>query len=210
MKSVNYNNAAWFYDRLAGLIFGRALINAQIYLLQFIPADARILIVGGGTGWVLEEIVKIYPAGLTITYVEVSANMVARSKKRDIGKNRVLFINDAIENLCLTTDFDVVLTPFLFDNFNEETLNKVFSHMEKAIKPGALWLIADFQLSGKWWQYFILKGMFLFFRILCNVEAKRLPDIEACYTKYNYFTADQKTFFNDFIISKVYKKSILP
>jgi ubiquinone/menaquinone biosynthesis C-methylase UbiE len=96
--AANFNNSAWFYDNLSRLVYGKALINAQVYLLQYIPTDSKILIVGGGTGWVLEELTKIHPSGLSITYVEVSANMMALSNKRNIGHNWVVFINDAIEN----------------------------------------------------------------------------------------------------------------
>jgi hypothetical protein len=50
---ANYNNSAWFYDRLSRMVYGRALINAQVYLLQYVPAGASVLIAGGGTGWIL-------------------------------------------------------------------------------------------------------------------------------------------------------------
>src|SRR5580698_1500791 len=116
--AANYNNSAWFYDRLSRMVYGSALIDAQVYLLQFLPAGSNILIAGGGTGWILEEIAKIHPSGLQITYVEVAAGMMGRSKKRNTGSNKVIFINDAIENISIK-HFDVVLTPFLFDNLKE-------------------------------------------------------------------------------------------
>ncbi|HEY2583916.1 MAG TPA: methyltransferase domain-containing protein, partial [Mucilaginibacter sp.] len=99
--AANYNNSAWFYDKLSGMVYGRALINAQVYLLQYIPEGAHVLIVGGGTGWILEEITKIHPSGLQITYVEIAADMIALSKKRNTGNNKVVFINEAIENVSL-------------------------------------------------------------------------------------------------------------
>ena len=55
----NYDNSAWFYDGLSRVVYGNALISSQVYLLQFIPSNATILIVGGGTGRLLEEIAKI-------------------------------------------------------------------------------------------------------------------------------------------------------
>ncbi|MDB5150556.1 MAG: methyltransferase protein, partial [Mucilaginibacter sp.] len=120
--AANYDNSAWFYDRLSRLIYGRALVNAQVYLLNFVPAGSKILIAGGGTGWILEELSKIHPAGLDITYVEISANMTALSQKRQTGQNEVVFINEAVEKVkLLLLDFDVVITPFLFDNFVDET-----------------------------------------------------------------------------------------
>lgn len=122
---ANYNNSAWFYDQLSRLVYGRTLIKAQAYLLKYVPENANILIVGGGTGEILEELSKVHPAGLQITYVEIAKNMMTRSKKRDVDNNEVVFINDAIENVALKANFDVVITPFLFDNFKEPTAQRI-------------------------------------------------------------------------------------
>ncbi len=204
---ANYNNSAWFYDKLSRLVYGRALINAQVYLLQFIPPKAHVLIVGGGTGWILEEIANIHPSGLKITYAEVASNMMAHSKKRNTGGNQVIFITDAIENTMLTAYFDVIITPFLFDSFTEATLDKVFSHIHAALKPNGKWLYADFQDTEKWWQRRLLKLMLKFFKVVCNIEALRLPDVEKQFERYNYKTVEEQTFLNGFVTAKVYERS---
>jgi spermidine synthase len=203
---ANYNNSAWFYDRLSRLVYGRALINAQVYLLQFIPAVASVLIVGGGTGWILDELSRIHPSGLKITYVEIASSMMARSKKRNTGSNQVVFINDAIENIALPPDFDVVITPFLFDSFTETTLDEVFGHIHAALNPKGLWLYVDFQLTEKWWQQSLLKLMLKFFKLICNIEASRLPDVEKRFVQHNYKIMAQQTFFYDFVIAEVYEE----
>lgn len=204
---ANYDNSASFYDRLSRLVFGKALVKAQIWLLPRIPKNAKVLIVGGGTGWLLEEITKLHPTGLSITYVEISAKMMALSHKRNIGDNHVEFINKAVEDAGLPTGFDVVITPFLFDNFTEDILIGVFQHIHQSLKPGGLWLNTDFQLTGKWWQYAILKSMLLFFKVLCGVPAWRLPDVGNQFSKFGYEVIEEKTFFGDFVVSKVYKNA---
>ncbi|HVV54711.1 MAG TPA: class I SAM-dependent methyltransferase, partial [Mucilaginibacter sp.] len=156
--AANYNNSAWFYDRLSRMVYGKALIRAQVYLLKDIPAKSKVLIVGGGTGWILEEIAKVYQSGLTITYVEIAKNMMRLSRKRNAGNNEVVFINNAIEHVALQSDYDVTITPFLFDNFTEENLQIIFQYIHGCLKPGGLWLNADFQLTGKWWQKLLLKS----------------------------------------------------
>ena len=205
--AANFNNAAWFYDRLSRLIYGNALVNAQVWLLKYVPANAHVLIAGGGTGWILEELANIHQTGLIITYVEVAPAMIARSKKRDVGVNQVIFINDAIEHVKFTSPFHVVITPFLFDNFKETNLEKVFGSIDKALKPGGIWLNVNFQLTGKWWQQVLLKSMFLFFRLLCNIEASELPDIENQFQSNGYVKSGNKTFYGNFISSSVYKKT---
>jgi ubiquinone/menaquinone biosynthesis C-methylase UbiE len=205
----NYDNSASFYDSLSRLVFGKALVNAQVYLLPHIPQNSNVLIVGGGTGWILEEITKLQPSGLSITYVEISAKMLALSRKRATGKNEVTYINQAIETADLSPDFDVVITPFLFDNFTEATLPVVFDHIHKTLKPGGLWLYTDFRLTGKWWQYAMLKSMLLFFKILCGVESWHLPDVARQFGGHGYEVIEEKSFYGDFVVTRAYKNSVI-
>ena len=204
--AANYNNSAWFYDSLARLVYGNALINAQVFLLKRISLNSKILIVGGGTGWILEEITRLYASGLQITYVEIAPDMMAQSKKRNVGNNQVTFINDAIENVDLPKDFDIALTPFLLDNFIEENLNKIFSSIAALLKPKAFWLNTSFQLTGKWWQQVLLKTMFIFFKVTCGIEASKLPGIDKCFEENGFKLIEQQSFFGDFIGAKIFKK----
>lgn len=204
----NYDNSASFYDRLSRMVYGKALVTSQVYLLQFIPANTRILIAGGGTGWILEEIAKIHPAGLTITYVEISVKMTALAQKRNTGTNQVTFINQPIEQVNDNTVYDVVITPFLFDNFTDATLENAFTHLHKQLKANGLWLCTDFQLTGKLWQGVLLKSMYYFFRFLCGIETTTMPDIESRFVKYDYEKIIAKTFFGEFIVSTEYRKVI--
>jgi SAM-dependent methyltransferase len=204
---ANYDNSAWFYDRLSRLVYGDALVRAQVYLLGFIPANAKILIAGGGTGWILEKLADIHPAGLQITYVEISAKMMARAKKRNTGENLVVFVNEAVENLTSPTTFDVVITPFLFDSFTTQSAESLFNHIDSLLKPAGLWLLSDFQLTGRWWQKILLKSMLLFFKAVCGIEASKLPDVEGQFKLHGYKAAAQQTFFHDFVISTVYTKN---
>jgi spermidine synthase len=201
----NYNNSALFYDSLSRLVYGDTLVKAQIHFLTHIPAYAKVLIIGGGTGLILEEITKLHPSGLNITYVEISERMVALSRKRNAGTNNVKFINDAIEQVTLP-QHDVVITPFLFDNYKETSLHTAFKHINSLLKPGGLWLNTDFQLTGKWWQYVLLKGMLLFFKVLCGVESWRLPDVAKQFSHSGYHLKQKETFFKEFVVSTVYLK----
>ncbi|TSD62643.1 class I SAM-dependent methyltransferase [Inquilinus sp. KBS0705] len=202
----NYDNSASFYDRLSRVVFGDALVKAQVYLLHHIPPGANVLIVGGGTGWILDEITKVHRQGLSITYVEISAKMIAIAQKRVVkNSNKIILINAAIEDLELS-DFDILITPFLFDNYREQDLPETFGHIHSMLKPRGLWLNTDFQLSGKWWQYVLLKSMLLFFKILCGVESSKLPDVTAQFNQLAYKMIDEKTFYGDFVVTRGYRK----
>ncbi len=202
----NYDNASWFYDRLSRVVYGKALINAQNAFLHLIPAKSNILIAGGGTGRIIEDIATIHPSGLQITYVEISKKMMALSKERNTGKNNIHYINAAVESAGLEPGFDVVITPFLMDNFTPETFDKVFSTLHHLLKPAGLWLNTDFQLTGKWWQKLLLTTMYSFFNLLGCMETSYLPAIKQRFKISGYEITDEKTFFGDFMITTAYIK----
>jgi len=54
----------------------------------------------------------------------------------------------------------------------------------------------------------LLKTMFVFFKLLCRIEASKLPAIEKYFNEGGYRIADECTFFNGFIVARVYKINI--
>jgi ubiquinone/menaquinone biosynthesis C-methylase UbiE len=209
MELNNYDRTAIFYDFLSRMVFSRAQLNAQIDQLQFIPAGSKILIAGGGTGWILEELAKSQNRGLDITYVEISGKMLAKSKTRNIGANKVTFVQSSMESFVTTEEFNVVQTAFLFDNFSKSRIRQVFLKLDQLLKPGGLWLLSDFNYNpnkSPIWQRLLLKTMYLFFRILSNVEAKNLSDVMPCFEAGKYQLITQEQYYRNFIQSKIFQK----
>lgn len=203
----NYDAVAGFYDPLSRLVFGREIRRAHAFLLEVVPANARLLIIGGGTGWILEELGKLHGRGLHITYVEQSEKMMRRSRRRNAGDNQVVFLQAPIQAAALDQRYDVVVTPFLFDNFSAKTLEEVFGKIDAHLKEGGLWLFADFQLvRDKTRQKVMLKLMYLFFGLLCNIEASRLPDTASFFRAYRFKSLRQRSFFKGFITARVFQK----
>lgn len=205
----NYDKIARHYDTLSRLVFFKAQVNAQVNQLRYIQKNSEVLIVGGGTGWILEELAKVHPAGVKIVYVEISAKMIALSKARNCGGNEVVFVNEGIEAFTAKTAFDVVLTPFLFDNFSEKRASEVFEQLDSYLKPGALWFLVDFSLnSGKgiWWKLLLLKSMYRFFKLLGIVEASNLIDMHPYFLGKNYEVMEERFYYSGFIKGAIYKK----
>ncbi len=209
MKEINYDNIAWSYDWLSRIVFGSAIRNAQIQILPFIGDRKNVLIAGGGTGWILEEITKLYPSGLRITYIDISAKMIRRSKKRAAGLNEVNFINQSINTVTLKEDYyDVIITPFFLDNFSHVECNNIFKKLHKCLKQNGKWLYSDFELKqkNKLWHKAIVKLMYLFFKITCNIQANQLPDVDIYFLQHNYNLIWVRYNFNKLIVSKVFEK----
>jgi len=204
----NYDHIAGMYDFLSRLVYGRAQVQVQLDLLPYIKPGSRILIVGGGSGWILEEIATRHASGLEIVYVEISIRMLRLSKKRHYGKNKVTFIHGAIEDTTLTGDFDTVITAFLFDNFAEKRVTTVFNLLNAQLKPSGIWLFADFVLENGHaglWKKIILKLMYTFFRLICHVEAKHLVNMSPFFKNYEPLASSVKYF--GFIKGIAYQKS---
>lgn len=197
------------YDRLSKLVYGHAQMNAQIHQLKNIPANSKVLIVGGGTGWILESIAKQHDSGLQIVYVEISEKMLRLAKARDAGKNKVAFVHADIEAYQGDMKFDVVLTPFLFCNFRHETAVKVFDKIDALLESGSVWLLTDFTTEagrGKWWKMILLRSMYLFFKAFNIVEGNNLNDMETLFSRHHYMLEEQRFYYGQFILAAVYRK----
>jgi ubiquinone/menaquinone biosynthesis C-methylase UbiE len=206
---ANYNYIAPFYDRLCQLVFGQSVKNAQIESLQSIHANSSILIVGGGTGWILEEIARIHPSGLSITYVDSASKMIQLSKKRNAHSNTVNFISGFIEDADLSSQqYDVVITPFLFSGFSQSTSGLVFQRLNDCLKVKGLWINIDFIISeqSRYKQKILLKLMFFSFRLVSKIEAKRLPTLDMFFSSYNMIK--NKTSCRGFINMQVFQKGL--
>ena len=208
MIKRSYDVVANVYDSLAKIFIGNSLRESQKYFLKKIPANASVLIAGGGTGWILEEITRVHPQGLCIDYVDISAKMITKARNRFTGNNEVHFVQQSILDFANNTKYDVIITPFFLDNFNEATLQKVFTLLDQKLKPEALWIHTDFQENNKiiYWQKALLFIMYSFFRIACNIEATWLPDIAICFKNKNYLLIESNPFLHRFIITSLYKK----
>lgn len=205
----NYDRVAWFYDFLGSVVFQGALMRSQQSLVGFIQAPARVLIVGGGTGRILEEIAKLHAGGLTITYVEISEKMLAKAQKQNYGQNQVSFLLMPVDYFNTEAQFDVILTPFLFDNFSQERAQKIFRILDKVLISKGIWLFADFRTEENKvtnWRKWLLKTMYAFFNIFLQIEAESLPDTAILFKRTGYRQIFQKFHFNRFIHSLVFQK----
>lgn len=206
--ATNYDKIAKIYDLLSRIVFGRQIVKAQVCLVKYIRPQSTILIVGGGTGWILEELAKQFSTGLIIDYVESSAQMTALSEKRNYKDNTVNFLNLPVENFVYTHSYDVIITPFVFDNFKPDKASVVFDKLNSILKSKGLWLYADFVYSeneGALWQKLLLKIMYLFFRITTSIEAGDIENMDPFFDN-KYQKVFEGWFYTRFIRSDVYQK----
>lgn len=204
---ANYDLIACLYDPLSRVVFGRTLERAQEVFLPAIPAGSSVLIVGGGTGAILERLARLYPSGLDIHYVESSARMIAMAERRNCAANIVRFINLPIEQYHPDLQFDFIITPFLFDNFTPAQAASVFGHISSVLKPTGSWLYTDYYIDDQSpvWQKILLWAMYRFFRIVSGVEAEQMPEMRSLFA-LEHEVLQRRTYWHGFIDAIVYRR----
>jgi ubiquinone/menaquinone biosynthesis C-methylase UbiE len=185
-----FDRLAGIYDGLARLVYGKSIRRVQTEFLSEWPKNARVLIVGGGTGWFLEEVLKkAEPAA--VTCLDISGKMLEKSQSRIAARqpqvaSRVAYVQGTIRLLLpppenpVAKRYDVVVTHFYLDMFNGAELQQEIAALKKLLKPGGLWSLADFAYAGKGLMRpvsrIMVGSMYLFFRIAAGINSKKLED----------------------------------
>ena len=193
------------YDSLARLVFGRSIVDSQMWYLKEIPRGSSVLILGGGTGWLLEELQKHTPS-CKVWYVEISKNMLDRARQRELKFN-VHFIQGTEESIPPDLKFDVVITNFYLDLFSERALVDVIKHIGFHTAESSTWLVTDFVNGRKLWHKLMLKIMYLFFKLVCRIDANHLPEWARLLQNQGWKEAGERFWYGDFIKSTVWKRS---
>ena len=201
------------YDRLARLVYGQAIVKAQRAFLGEIPVGSRVLVIGGGTGWVLGEIMAhAHPAH--ICYVDASAKMIELAQTFSLqhippNTTGIDFLHGTEQSLGEFPPFDVIITFFFLDMFESKRLGEVMVGLKEKLKVEGKWLFADFQVPRNAFRPIasaMIWGMYRFFRLIANIEAKRLPDFEGGFKRIGLVKQAEKHFFQGMITTKIYQE----
>lgn len=206
-----FNWLARHYDALSRLVFGKAIVQSQRCFLS--PAlqnpHSKVLMIGGGSGEILEEIWKANPTCF-IWYVEASSEMLklAAGKVDPKYRMKIRFIHGTEDAIPEGLVFDVVIANFVLDLFPDIKVGDMCHKLLTRLHPTGRVLVSDFVDRGKWWQRPMLWAMYSFFRVMCKIEASSLPRWETHLRFAGLYEQDVKYFFWGFIKSAVYSKRI--
>jgi len=198
----DFNSVAPIYDRLARLVFGHKLEKSQRCFLDDIHAGARVLIVGGGTGRVLEWLP--HGGNLSVTYVELSTEMMRYAEKRNQQDSHVVFHRMDVHDITGTYDF--VIANFFLDCFDVNGLKAVLKKMTTLMDKNGKLLVTDFSPATNIWQSGVLKLMHLFFQLTTKLASRSLQDLNLAIVNNGFLIRKEELFANRLIFSAVYKK----
>ena len=203
--SANFDRVAPFYDRLAQWVFGDSIRASQAYFLKEIRQGSKVLILGGGTGNILQDLDQL-ARKMQVTYLESSGEMLRLSREKLPFKFlSVRFIQGTEKNIP-PGEFDVVITAFFLDVFDESKLPEIMETLYDHLANGGIWLQTDFTRTRVPWQRLLVKGMYLFFRVFTNLPGKKLLDFSSRFSQFNLKMKAYHHFFSNMIMTVVYEK----
>lgn len=216
MKSFSFQRIAPYYDGLARLVFGNTIDNAQKVFFPLVPEGSSVLIIGGGSGRILFDLIKqVKPKH--ITNIEASSTMLYKAEKRYQHIKNTLpyqvemrFICGTEKDIPANAKYDVLMTFFLMDLYANDEARKLSFTLSAHLKASGSWLFADFCVRGsvsrQRWQKALLKMMYLFFHLTSNLQNQSLPDYQRIFKELQYFPVQQKYYYKEFIVSTIYRK----
>jgi tRNA (cmo5U34)-methyltransferase len=213
---VSFQRIAPYYDTLAKLVFGNTIDHAQKAFFSLIPKGSSVLIIGGGTGRILTDLIKNREPK-HITFIEASSAMLHKAEKRFERLDHALtdqvdtcFLHGTEKQISADQHYDVLMTFFLLDLYPTHEAKALSSVLSAHLRPSGSWLFADFCLQGnayrQCWQNILLKIMYNFFRLTSNLQNQSLPDYQQIFKELGYFPVQQKYYYKNFIVSTIYRK----
>ncbi len=199
----NFDRIAPVYDLLAGIVFGKSIRRAQTLFLKEIPQGGHVLVLGGGTGWLLAELLSLNP-NCKVVYIDASLKMVEMAKKKAEGSNNVFFVHGTENSVPRGIEFDAIITHFYLDLFGQESCTKVVSLIRSSCHHRTLWLACDF-MNRTWWHSAMLCVMYRFFRVMTSLNVREFPEWKKSIRQSGFVEISSKDFSKGFISSALFQ-----
>jgi ubiquinone/menaquinone biosynthesis C-methylase UbiE len=212
VPAPNFNPVAPVYDSLARLVFGRRLLRAQhATLAAGLPAGApRVLFIGGGTGQVLPELLRLRPMA-QVLFLDASEQMLQRAQALVRAQlpgsvHRIAFRHGDETSLRANEQFDAVVAFFLFDLFTDAELQGLVDRLHRHTYQHTRWLVSDFAPPRRWWQRVLHGLMYWFFRLTSGITGRRLPDIPGALARAGVQPQWQQRWSGGLLETSVYER----
>ena len=211
--AADYGPLAPVYDLLAAVAFGGSLRRAQRAALAAglagLGPRPRILVLGGGTGWVLGPLWQHCPTA-QVLYLEVAGSMVAATQERLIRQPAptgasVELRHGSEADLQPDEQFDAIITFFVLDSFLPHALPTALERLLAARAPQAPWLVVDFWPARVGWRRALLQAMYFFFRVTVRLQARFMPPWPAALAALGLRTTWEQRFFGRAVAAQVWR-----
>ena len=167
---MNCDHIAPWYRWIEYAGCGRALERRRKAFLSDVSDARRVLTLGDGDGRALAALLAAAPHAC-VDYIDVSSRMLALARAR-AGTEHVVYRKEDARTAALpTAEYDLIVTHFFLDCFDETDLDPLIARLARAATPQARWLISEFRGNGG-----LVRVLYVFFRIATGLRTRRLVD----------------------------------
>ena len=209
----DFDAIAPLYDKLAVFVFGQALNRANGACVDHIFPNAKILVLGGGTGAVLDAIDRL-SIPCEIDYVEPSRKMIAYAQARKLhARVKVNFLMSTFQSHITGRKYDIIHAGFFLDLFTEQELVQTIRLIKQQLHSSGLLLVADFRLNqglSYVWQKLLIRVMHFFFRFAAKLESQSLQPIASHLVSEGFSEEECTLYYHGMVFSGVYGLSPHP
>jgi len=187
-------------------VFGKTLNNASLCFKKEFRSAENILIVGGGTGLVLDHL----SSDSKVVYVDSSSKMLELSKKRNFTCE-VLFVHQSIIDFESTQKFDLVIYNFVLDLFKPDQIDHLLTKANGLLSDTGSMIIADFRPNDKqvWlWEKLLLRTIIVFFRLTARHHMWSIFNIESIIKPSDFQLVTHKEYFSGMVFASLWKKTM--
>lgn len=206
-----YSRLVRTYRVLEWLAFGNLLHRARTAHLECIGAQDRVLVVGDGDGRFGRELRRLRrniegAAGAAAAVISLDRSLaMLRSADSD-----ATVCSDALWPPLSDASFDVVVTQFVLDQWQDEELERVVGQLSALLRPGGQWLYCDFAVPtagpGRWWARLWLPILYIFFRAVAEIEARRWEDPTPLLESAGLTRVSRRSLRGGFVTAEVWRK----
>ena len=184
--------------------FGRALERRREAFLSDVSDARRVLALGDGDGRALAALLAAAPQAC-VDYIDVSARMLDLARAR-AGTQHVNYCNEDARTVPLpAAQYDVVVTHFFLDCFDETDLETLIPRIADAAKRDARWLISEFRGNG-----WLVPSLYLFFRVATGLRTRRLVDHHPLLMRYGFRLARAEEAWRGLLASELWERNAAP
>lgn len=209
---MSFDFIAPHYRWLETIAFGNSLQKARIFFLdQLSPLPKHVLIAGEGDGRFLREFTWKFPHAC-VDCVDASARMLELAQKQlPLGEKRVRFFqNDLLTWSPEENRYDLIVTHFFLDCFDEPELEKIVASMAKSAAENSVWLLADFSVPGELLRK-LHAGIWLglmhrFFRVTAGISARSLTDPSPFLSAHGFRCAQREDSIFGLVKSELWRR----
>jgi ubiquinone/menaquinone biosynthesis C-methylase UbiE len=212
---ARFDHLARSYDWMESLLAGSKLENCRNALWDDIPQLRSALLVGEGHGKFLASLLKRYPAA-KVTCVDASEQMLKVARRRlqraPLPLHGVEFVHAALP--CWNPPpqrYDLIATHFFLDCFPRDQLGAVINALQPALRPGACWLVSDFQIPSGGFRRLRARVihwlMYGFFRIATKLPAARLVSPRPFLRRHGFIRVRRQEFDWGLLTAELWRRA---